>query len=63
MISITTLSYLNLITVLVFAFTIKTGILETFLSKIGNLRAKRLAKNLVDKNKMNLNHSAQSSSK
>ena len=63
MVSITILSYLNLITILLFAFTIKTGILETFLSKIGNLRVKRLAKNFVDENKMKLNHSIQSSSK
>ena len=52
MVSITILSYLNLFTALLFAFAIKTGVLETFLSKIGNLRVKRLARNLVNKNKM-----------
>ena len=55
MVSITTLSYLNLITILLFAFTIKTGILETFLSKIGNLRVKRLAKNFADENEILFN--------
>lgn len=52
MISITTLSHLNLITILIFAFMIKTGILEILLSKIGNLRSKKLAKSLINKNKM-----------
>ena len=51
MIDITTLSILNLITATVFAFTIRTGILENFLSKIGNLRAKKLARSLLDENK------------
>ena len=52
MVSITTLSFLNLFAILIFAFMIKTEILEIFLSKIGNLRAKKLARKLINKNKM-----------
>ena len=47
------LFFLNLIIVSLFAFTIKTGFLENFLSKIGNLRVKRLAKSLERKKRQN----------
>ena len=52
MVSTTTLSFLNLFAILTFAFLIKTEILEILLSKIGNLRVKKLARKLIDKNKM-----------
>ena len=40
------LFFFNLIVISIFAFAIKTGFLEKFLSKIGNIRVKRLARNL-----------------
>ena len=43
------LFFLNLIIISLFAFSIKTGFLENFLSKIGNLRVKRLAKSIEKK--------------
>ena len=49
MVSITTLSFLNLFAILIFALMIKTETLEKFLSKIGNLRAKKLARKLKNK--------------
>ena len=52
MVSTTTLSFLNLFAILTFAFMIKTEVLEIFLSKIGNLRAKKLARKSINKNKM-----------
>lgn len=43
------LFFLNFITIILFAFAIKSGFLENFLSKIGNIRVKRLARNLEKK--------------
>ena len=40
------LFFFNLIIISIFAFAIRTGFLEKFLSKIGNIRVKRLARNL-----------------
>ena len=40
------LFFFNLIIISSFAFAIKTGFLEKFLSKIGNIRVKRLARTL-----------------
>lgn len=45
------LFFFNLSILSVFAFAIKTGFLERFLSKIGNIRAKRLARNLGEEKK------------
>ena len=49
------LFFFNLIIISLFAFAIRTGFLEKFLSKIGNIRVKRLAKNL-EKEKTNINY-------
>ena len=37
---------LNITIIFIFAFAIKTGLLESFLSKIGNIRVKKIAKDL-----------------
>tara|TARA_B100000242_G_C42808130_1_gene375774 strand:+ start:137 stop:316 length:180 start_codon:yes stop_codon:yes gene_type:complete len=42
------LFFFNLIVISIFAFAIKTGFLEKFLSKIGNIRVKRLARSLEE---------------
>ena len=51
MLTIKFLFFLNLFTLSLFAFAIKTGFLENFLSKIGNLRVKKLARILEKKDK------------
>lgn len=43
------LFFLNLTIISIFAFAIKSGFLEVFLSKIGNIRVKRLARSLERK--------------
>ena len=45
------LFFLNFTTTILFAFAIKSGLLENFLSRIGNIRVKRLARNLEKKRK------------
>ena len=45
------LFFFNLSILSLFAFAIKTGFLESFLSKIGNIRVKRLARNLEEEKK------------
>ena len=51
MLTIKFLFFLNLFTLSLFAFAIKTGFLENFLSKIGNLRVKKLARILEKEDK------------
>ena len=43
------LFFLNLIVLSIFAVAIRSGFLDDFLSKIGNIRVKRLARNLEKK--------------